>query len=145
MQFLIDTNCWMALVRNREHALDVRDLLLNVPASSIFITDYAAHTLIILLRRHQLLDGLEAFIATSGIGSKVALIDISPSGFGRIVWAINTLGLDVDDAYQHVAAELFGLKLVSLDTYFDKTPNGRLTPAAALKLFNEALEKKPAE
>jgi predicted nucleic acid-binding protein len=53
----------------------------------------------------------------------------------RVANACSTYGLDFDDAYQYVAAELHGLKLVSLDADFDRTPNGRLTPAAALQLF----------
>ena len=37
--------------------------------------------------------------------------------------------LDFDDAYQYVAAEKYGLTLVSFDTDFDRTERGRKTPA----------------
>nr|HID14904.1 PIN domain-containing protein [Anaerolineae bacterium] len=40
--------------------------------------------------------------------------------------------LDFDDAYQYVAAEEYGLTLVSFDTDFDRTERGRKTPAQVL-------------
>ncbi|MCX7855996.1 MAG: hypothetical protein N2556_08525 [Anaerolineae bacterium] len=42
-------------------------------------------------------------------------------------------GLDFDDAYQYVAAEKYGLTLVSLDADFDRTPLGRRTPGQVLR------------
>lgn len=40
--------------------------------------------------------------------------------------------LDFDDAYQYVAAETYDLILVSLDSDFDRTVRGRVTPGALL-------------
>lgn len=40
--------------------------------------------------------------------------------------------LDFDDAYQYVAAEEYGLTLVSFDADFDRTERGRKTPAEVL-------------
>jgi predicted nucleic acid-binding protein len=42
------------------------------------------------------------------------------------------LNLDFDDAYQYVLAQRRGLRLVSFDADFDRTPLGRVTPAQAL-------------
>ncbi len=36
--------------------------------------------------------------------------------------------LDFDDAYQYVAAEQYGLTIVSFDSDFDRTEKGRTTP-----------------
>ena len=43
-------------------------------------------------------------------------------------------GLDFDDAYQYVAAELEKAEIVSFDKDFDQTEKGRLTPIQVLKL-----------
>ena len=40
---------------------------------------------------------------------------------------------DFDDAYQYVTAEKYGLTLVSFDTDFDHTEQGRKTPGEILK------------
>jgi predicted nucleic acid-binding protein len=41
--------------------------------------------------------------------------------------------LDFDDAYQYVAAEKYGLTLVSFDADFDQTKLGRKTPDDVLR------------
>ena len=41
--------------------------------------------------------------------------------------------LDFDDAYQYVAAEKYGLTLVSFDADFDRTKLGRKTPEEVLR------------
>src|SRR5687767_4755313 len=137
MRFLLDTNCWMQLARRREHYAEVADLLRAVPADDVCISDYALHSLINITRRHKMLAELPAFVAQSGFGTTVEVVSIVPTELGRVVEAIDRYQLDVDDAYQYVAAELHGLKLVSLDLDFDRTPLGRLTPEAALQLFKD--------
>jgi predicted nucleic acid-binding protein len=42
--------------------------------------------------------------------------------------------LDFDDAYQYVAAEKYGLTIVSLDHDFDQTERGRKTPDEVLSV-----------
>jgi hypothetical protein len=62
MRFLLDTNCWMQLIRAREHAAVVGDLLRAVPASDIRISDYSLHSLLNVTRRLKVLDDLPAFV-----------------------------------------------------------------------------------
>ncbi len=45
---------------------------------------------------------------------------------------MNNFSLDFDDAYQDVAAEKYGLALVSFDSDFDRTARGKKTPAEVL-------------
>jgi predicted nucleic acid-binding protein len=125
----------MQLVRKRDHADEVRDLLRAVPPSSVHVTDYAVHSLILLMKRFNVLDDLPAFVAHSGFGTTVAMVDVPPSQFPRIVEANRNHHLDIDDAYHYVSAELHDLTLVRLDADFDRTPRGRLTPAVALQQF----------
>ena len=42
--------------------------------------------------------------------------------------------LDFDDAYHYVAAEKYGLTIVSLDRDFDQTERGRKTPDEVLSV-----------
>jgi uncharacterized protein len=132
----------MQLVRQREHADEVRDLLRVVPPSSICVTDYGAHSLILLMKRFGVLDDLPAFVNRSGFGTTVALVDVPPGRFADFVTANHDHHLDVDDAYHYVAAALHDLTLVSLDSDFDRTPRGRLTPAAALQRFTDEQQQQ---
>ena len=132
----------MQLIRKREHADEVRDLLRAVPSSSVHVTDYAVHSLILLMKRFNMLDDLPAFVAHSGFGTTVVMVDVPPGEFARIVEANRQHHLDIDDAYHYVSAELHDLTLVSLDADFDRTPRGRLTPAAALQQFIDEQQRQ---
>jgi uncharacterized protein len=142
MKFLLDTNCWMQLIREREHAKEVGDLIDAAGAANLATSDLALHSVVIAMRRHRMLDKVEAFLHFSGVGTTVALIRTRPVDLVRVAQCCQQHGLDVEDAYQYVAAELNGLRLVSLDTDFDRTPNGRLTPAAALALFRDEQQRQ---
>lgn len=50
----------------------------------------------------------------------------------RIIIVIEKFDLDFDDAYQYVAAEKYGIELISFDSDFDQTKHGRKTPDEVL-------------
>lgn len=64
-----------------------------------------------------------------------------PAELSKVTDACKTHNLDFDDAYQYVATEIHNLSLVSLDSDFDRTPRGRLTPADALQRFTDEQRK----
>ena len=51
---------------------------------------------------------------------------------GALVGVAAKFNLDFDDAYQYSAAMKHGLMIVSFDTDFDRTTEGRLLPTDAL-------------
>ena len=132
--FLIDTNCWIQLARNRMHAVEVTSLLAGVPVQRLFVTVYSVHSIGNALTRRGW-GGYAVLLNDLSIGRDIQLVSIPVEQLGLVEQAWRSHGLDFDDAYQYVAAELHGLKLVSLDADFDRTPNGRLTPEAALALY----------
>jgi uncharacterized protein len=135
--FLIDTNCWMQLARERSEADSVRQLIGGVPLSRIFVSIFTVHSIGVILRRRGMIDQYVAFLDASSIGSKIQIVHLDVHRFSRITNTCSSYNLDFDDSYQYVAAELNNLTLVSLDADFDRTPRGRLTPAAALQKFKD--------
>lgn len=133
--FLLDTNCWMQLVRDRAHAGDVRHLLAGVPLSRVFVSLFSVHSIGTVVARRGLIAGYSDFLSRTGIGADVQVVSLPVPELRRVEEACLTLGLDFDDGYQYVAAEVHGLRIVSLDPDFDRTPRGRLTPAAAMQRF----------
>jgi uncharacterized protein len=135
--FLLDANIWMQIARSRPEAAEVRAFLAAVPAERVFVTDMALNSVAINFGRREQLHELPNFLRMTTIGTDIAVLRLSPGKFDRIVQVALTLKLDFEDAYQYVAAELHQLKLVSFDKDFDRTPTGRLTPAAALQLLKD--------
>lgn len=134
-KLLIDTNCWMQILRDREHAQVVRDLLNRVEAQYLAMTDFGLHGLFILGHRYKMTAELPRFMKTIGMGSRIAVLRLTASEILSVASASLAYTLDIDDAYQYAAAELFGYRIVSFDADFDRTPRGRLTPDAALALY----------
>jgi predicted nucleic acid-binding protein len=133
--FLIDTNCFMQIIRSRPEALEVQAMLDGVPRSSLFVSDFTLHSIGVIMSRFGQIDGYVAFIRGLGIGQDFGILQVEIGNIERIAGNCKDHRLDFDDAYQYAVAELNGLTLVSLDVDFDRTPRGRLTPAAALKMF----------
>jgi predicted nucleic acid-binding protein len=137
MRFLLDTNCWMQIIREREHVQQVRDLIKAVGDSNLAITGLSLHSIVMVMHRHKMLDKLPAFLEFSGIDVSVEVVRVPTAGLTRLVEVSRRYRLDVDDAYQHIAAELHGLKLVSLDVDFDRIPNARLARSQAMEVFRK--------
>ena len=67
------------------------------------------------------------------IESSVNIARLTPEDIKKIIEIEKEFDLDFDDSYQYVAAERFGLAIVSFDSDFDKTEKGRTTPEEFLK------------
>lgn len=145
MAFLLDTNCWMEVIRARPQAADVRALLAELHSIRLALTDFSLHSVGIVMRRKGIVDQFSLFIRDVGIGTAVDVVPLGVEDMHRVAETSVAHRLDFDDAYQYVAAELNGLRIVSLDADFDRTPNGRLNPAAALQLFTEEQQQRQQE
>jgi uncharacterized protein len=95
-----------------------------------------------LADRNGQLERFPEFVRIAGFDEESAIISIPVSELIRVIDCVRLHKLDVDDSYQYIAAETYDLRLVSLDTDFDHTPRGRLTPAAALNLFTDEQQKQ---
>ena len=131
----------MQLVRKREHAAIVGEFLRTVPRSKVFITDFALHSIMILMKRHGQLNDFPTFARELGLNNDSMVVGIPTHQLPAIIPVVQSFRLDLDDAYQYAAAELHNLNLISLDVDFDRTPRGRLTPEHALQQFRDE-EKK---
>jgi predicted nucleic acid-binding protein len=141
MRFLLDTNCWMQIAREREHASTVQRLLSESRAGDCALTDFSLHSLGLVMHRHGVLQQYPLVVAQVGPGRAVSLLRLAPRQLQELPAVVLNLGLDFDDAYQYHAADLHDLALVSLDADFDHTPRGRLTPDEALQLLRQGYSR----
>ena len=101
------------------------EFLDSTPLERLFITDFAFHSIAIVLSKLGQSGVLLEFVRDVFIEGNVCLIHLEPDTVHRITSVMEQFGLDFDDAYQYVAADEHGLALVSLDSDFDRIEHGR--------------------
>ncbi len=78
-------------------------------------------------------DALLRFVQDAFLDGGISLVHLEPRDFGNLVRVIENYKLDFDDAYHYTIAEKNNLTLVSFDSDFDGTENGRKTPREIVK------------
>ncbi|MBN2208810.1 MAG: type II toxin-antitoxin system VapC family toxin [Candidatus Coatesbacteria bacterium] len=131
--YLVDTNVWLERLLEQQKSEEVSRFLDRTPSESLFITDFAFHSIAIALSRLRAFGAFLQFVNDAFIDGCVGFIGLVPRDTEHLVSVMNHLKLDFDDAYQYVAAEKHGLTIVSFDGDFDRTELGRKTPADVLK------------
>lgn len=94
----------------------------------MFLTDFALHSLAVILLRLKQPEVWRTFLQDTMIHGRVGLLSLTPDELVTLHTTMESYGLDFDDAYQYAVAERDALILVSFDTDFDRTPRGRKTP-----------------
>ena len=131
--YLVDTNVWLERLLDQVQSEEAGHFLDHLPSERLFVTDFAFHSIGVVLSRLNHTDVLLRFVQDAFVDGAVGLIHLDPGDTERLVYAMEQFNLDFDDAYQYVAAEKHDLALVSFDSDFDRTERGRKTPAQVLR------------
>lgn len=130
--YLVDTNIWLERLLGQAKSDEAGQFLDQTPTDQLFITDFAFHSIGVILTRLKRKSALLDFVQDVFVDGAVTLLSLKPEETQDLVDAIDRYHLDFDDAYQYVTAEKNGLILVSFDGDLDKTPKGRKAPAEIL-------------
>jgi predicted nucleic acid-binding protein len=126
--YLLDTNIWLERLLEQERAVEVSRFLQVVPDSELAITDFAFHSIGVIMLKLGKADALVHFSDDLFAEGQVSMVNLEPRDTRTIADAAKTYRLDYDDAYQYTAAEKYDLQLISFDTAFDRTPRSRKVP-----------------
>jgi hypothetical protein len=126
--YLVDSNVWLERLLEQEHSEEVGKFLERIPSGQLFVTDFAFHSITLIMIRLKHVNDLTRFIQDVFVDGSVTLVHLRPEDTARVLKGMKQFKLDFDDAYQYIAAELFALTLVSFDTDFDRTSRGRKLP-----------------
>jgi predicted nucleic acid-binding protein len=129
MKLLIDTNVFLEVLLSDSRAVEARKLLDNVGDHDLFVSDFALHSIGLLLLRRNLSQVFVHFLVDTIEGMGTVMLSLTERELLTVVDNVSAFGLDFDDAYQYSVAEKYDLTLVSFDGDFDRTPRGRQTPA----------------
>jgi len=127
--YLVDTNIWLERLLDQKKSEEVGYFLAHVASEYLFITDFALHSIGVVLSRLNKSEVLLQFVHDVFVQGAVSLIHLKPEDMKRMIEVMQKFALDFDDAYQYVAAEEYGLTIVSFDSDFDRTDKGCKTPA----------------
>jgi hypothetical protein len=131
--YLVDTNVWLERLLDQTRSDEVGYFLEHTLSEHFYITDFAFHSIGVILSRLNRMEVLLRFVQDAFIDGAIALIHLDPGDTERLAHVTEQFNLDFDDAYQYVAAEKYDLALVSFDSDFDHTERGRKTPAEVLQ------------
>jgi len=128
MKFLIDTNIFLEVMLNQQHAQEAKSFLQESDIHEYFISDFSLHSIALILLRRRAFNLLERFIADTVRSGSIRVLGVLPDDLMQVVDAAQQHGLDFDDAYQYVLALQHELPIISFDSDFDRTPLGRQRP-----------------
>jgi uncharacterized protein len=130
--YLVDTNVWVELLCEQDRANEVMDFFRETPPRTIHMTDFSLFSIGIILGRLGKDDSFGEFVQDTLERGAVRKVTLSFAELKEIPAVCRAWGLDLDDAYQYVAAINNDLALVSFDRDFDRTDRKRKTPRQAI-------------
>jgi hypothetical protein len=125
--YLIDTNIWLELLLEQERSKEFRIFFEKMDSKLLFISEFSLYfigVILFKLKKESVFDDFLEYL----FKSEISVARLSLKDMKQLVLIKQKFNLDFDDAYQYVAAEKFGLTIVSFDSDFDKTYLGRKTP-----------------
>lgn len=119
--YLVDTNIWLERLLGQAKSDEVGQFLDLIPSNQLFITDFAFHSICVILTRLKQKAALLDFVQDVFLDGAVTLVSLKPKETQSLVDAIDNYNLDFDDAYQYIAAEQNDLTIASFDRDLDGT------------------------
>jgi predicted nucleic acid-binding protein len=132
MKLLLDTNIFLEIILDQEQASDAKELLLHTDQHDLYLSDYTLHSIGLLLFHRKQHQAFQSFVQDVVLEGGVGVLSLPSEELKDVIRAAQEFQLDFDDAYQYTLALNNQLKLVSFDTDFNRTDQGRKTPAEIL-------------
>jgi len=128
MKFLVDTNIFLEVMLNQQHAQDAKSFLQKSDVHEHFMSDFSLHSIALILLQRRAFNLLVSFIADTILSGSVSVLGVPPDDLTQVIAAAQQYGLDFDDAYQYSLAVQHELSIISFDSDYDRTPRGRQRP-----------------
>lgn len=129
--YLVDANIFLEALLEQEKTLVVRPFLESTDLEYMFMTDFALHSIGIILFRLGKWDLFMSFLNDMIIDG-IGILSLKPEELQEVKTVAQRFHLDFDDAYQYAVAEKCDLQLISFDKDFDRTERKRKEPSEVM-------------
>lgn len=126
--YLVDTNIWLERLLGQNKSEIVGKFLDYVADVDLAISDFALHSIGVILSKLNRRDAFLKFIEDLFINGSVSIVRLEAEDMPEVISVVEEFKIDFDDAYQYIAAQKYSFTIVSFDKDFDRTPSGRKTP-----------------
>jgi len=134
-KYLVDTNVWLERLLDQDKSEVVAEFLNKVPLDNLYISDFAFHSIGVILSRYSKYQVLGRFVNDLAKNGQIEQLSLNYQDFSLLLSNINNYNLDFDDAYQLTVAQKFDLTIVSFDNDFNVAGIDKLTPEEIIALL----------
>lgn len=134
VRYLVDTNIWLERLLDQEKSNIVSKFLNTIPLEQIFISDFALHSIGVIMSRLNKLHILDKFVNDLFFNGLIEQISLAPHDFIDIISNIEKFKLDFDDAYQLTISQKYDMTVVTFDKDFNIEGINKMTPEDILKI-----------
>jgi predicted nucleic acid-binding protein len=117
MKYLLDTNIFLEILLKQEKSEKCKKFI-NDNAGNICISDFALHSIGVILFRNELYDVFNLFL--KDFITEIYILTLDKNSYSKISSIADRYKLDFDDSYQLTIVNEFHLSFITLDTDFKK-------------------------
>ncbi len=128
VRYLFDTNVWLERLLDQDKSEIVFKILNSITLEQVFISDFALHSIGVILSRLKKLDILDKFINDLFFNGQIEQLSLEPADFHDVISNIEKHKLDFDDSYQVTISQKYELTIVTFDKDFNIDGIDKLTP-----------------
>jgi uncharacterized protein len=133
VRYLVDTNIWLESLLNQDKSDIVFKFLDTIPLDQIFISDFALHSIGVIMSRLNKLDILDKFVNDLFFNGLIEQLSLDPNDFTDIISNIKKYKLDFDDAYQLTISLKYDMTVVTFDKDFNIQGINKKSPGEILE------------
>jgi uncharacterized protein len=135
VKYLVDTNIWLERLLDQDKSDIVSKFLNTIPLDQIFISDFALHSIGVIMSRLNKLDVLDKFVNDLFFNGLIEQISLEPNNFIDIISNIEKFKLDFDDAYQLTLCQKYDMIIVTFDKDFSTKGIIKMNPEDVLNNY----------
>jgi len=128
VRYLVDTNVWLERLLDQEKSAIVSRFLDTIPLHDLFVSDFAIHSIGVILSRYKKLNLFEKFITDLFVNGQIEQLSLNSVDLINVILNIQEFNLDFDDAYQLSVSQKYDLVIVTFDKDFSTKGIRKNTP-----------------